>query len=223
MQIGLVNADQTSFPNLALMKLSAHHKANGSDVELAAPGTTYDRLLVSKVFTYTDDGAEYECDGRIIKRGGSGISMTKSLRSDIEHLMPDYDLYGLNYSLGFLTRGCDRRTKTMKVVYIAGPFRADHAWGIECRVRCAEEAALQVAEIGAMPLCPHTNTRFFHGLLTDEFWLEGTMELLRRCDAVYLVPGWQHSSGTLAELQEAADLGLPVFESRERLRSWIEE
>lgn len=109
----------------------------------------------------------------------------------------------------------------MKVVYIAGKFRGPTSWHVEKNVRRAEEAALSVAEAGAMPLCPHTMTRHFHGLLNDQFWLDGTMELLRRCDAVFLARGWEGSVGTALELGEARDLGKPVFVEIEKLSQWL--
>ena len=74
----------------------------------------------------------------------------------------------------------------MKVIYIAGPFRGDTSWQIECNVRDAEALGLEVARAGAMPLIPHANTRFFDGELTDDFWLRGTLALLR---AVFMAAG----------------------------------
>jgi len=121
-----------------------------------------------------------------------------------------------------------RRVDEMKVVYIAGPFTGATAWDIEQNVRRAEEAALEVAGLGAMPLCPHTNSRFFYGQNTPEFWYEGTMELLRRCDAILLLPDWQESKGCIAEEAEAKRLGLPRFPIahygwRQRLSRFVEE
>ena len=109
----------------------------------------------------------------------------------------------------------------MKIVYIAGPFRGETAWDIERNVRLAETAALEVARLGAMPMCPHTNTRFFHGQCTEFFWVEGTLELLRRCDAVLLVGEWQKSSGSRGEEAEAARLSLPIFQDLEKLHEWL--
>jgi len=111
----------------------------------------------------------------------------------------------------------------MKVVYVAGPFRGNTPWDVECNVRRAEALALNVARVGAMPLTPHCNTRFFDGQLDDAFWLEGTMELLRRCDAVVLAPYWQLSEGTKGEIAEAEALNLPVFEELEALVAWLNE
>lgn len=109
----------------------------------------------------------------------------------------------------------------MIVVFIAGPFRGETAWEVERNIRRAEDLAFEVAVAGAMPLCPHTNTRFFDGTLTDEFWLDGTMELLRRCDAVIMTDDWKRSSGARAEKAEAARIGIPVFENLGALIEWL--
>ena len=108
------------------------------------------------------------------------------------------------------------------VVYIAGPYRAANAWLVERNVRAAEALALEVAELGAVPLCPHTMTRHFEGTLTEQYWLDATLELMRRCDVVLLVPGWKQSEGTRGEVAEAVRLGLPVFRSLAEVREWVE-
>jgi len=109
----------------------------------------------------------------------------------------------------------------VKIVYICGPFRAPTPWAVEQNVRRAEAIALEVAERGAMPLCPHTNTRFFNGLLSDQFWIEGTAELLRRCDAIFRLQGWFRSEGSKGETLLAAELGIPIFDYLEDLEAWI--
>lgn len=87
----------------------------------------------------------------------------------------------------------------MLVIYVAGPFRAPTQWGIAENIRHAERYGLMVAENGAMPLIPHANTAHFHGLNSDQFWLDGTIELLKRCDGAVFIPGWQRSSGSRGE------------------------
>jgi len=111
----------------------------------------------------------------------------------------------------------------MKVVYVAGPFRAATAWEIEQNVRAAEVVALRVWRAGAVALCPHANSRHYHGDAADELFIEGTLELLRRCDAILLVEGWERSTGARGERVEAERLGLPVFtEDRfDQLEQWI--
>lgn len=66
MKIGLVDVDGkgNGFPNLALMKIAAYHKAQGDEVEWANPMFgKYDKVYKSKVFTFSeDDGDIYDCE-----------------------------------------------------------------------------------------------------------------------------------------------------------------
>lgn len=100
----------------------------------------------------------------------------------------------------------------MKVYYVAGPYRADSERGVVENIRNAEAVAIQIWKTGHAALCPHKNTALFGGICPDEIWLSGGLELLRRCDGMVLVPGWEGSEGTKAEMQLAFDLGLPVME-----------
>jgi hypothetical protein len=111
----------------------------------------------------------------------------------------------------------------LPVVYIAGPYRAPTPWQVLGNVRAAQEVALQVWKLGAVALCPHSNTGLFDGECVDEIWLEGDLELLRRSDALLLTEGWQASRGAQREYQLAVELGLPVFEVLGRLKRWVEE
>ena len=107
----------------------------------------------------------------------------------------------------------------MMTVYIAGPFRGPNRWTVKRNVQVAREWALRVAEAGHVPVCPHAMYEDFDGLLTDRFWLDATMELMRRCDAVVMIPGWEDSAGARGELKEALSLGMPCWEQRDGLPS----
>lgn len=115
----------------------------------------------------------------------------------------------------------------MKVIYIAGPFRAapvvsdlPNMWGAQENVMRAMRVALEVWRAGMVALCPHANTMFFTGAAPDEIWLEGDLELLRRCDALLLTPDWDTSSGARAERIVAEQHGIPVFTDLAALRAW---
>ena len=99
----------------------------------------------------------------------------------------------------------------MKIIYIAGPFRAPTSWEIEQNVRKAEEIAFKVIQEGAMPLCPHANTRFFHGSAESDFFIQGYLEILHRCDAIMMIAGYSISEGSIIELKKAKKLGMPIF------------
>lgn len=107
------------------------------------------------------------------------------------------------------------------VVYVAGPFRGKNAWEVENNIRRAEELAFKVWEMGVAAICPHCNGRFFSGTLTDSTWLDGDLEIMRRCDAVILAPGWEKSEGTAAEIKEASSKGIPIFYNVGELFEWV--
>lgn len=113
MLIGLIDVDGHSFPNLALMKISASHKLKGDDVQWWNGFLKYDKVYMSKVFdaTYTED-VQTCINADEIVRGGTGYGLTNKLPSEVEYIMPDYSLYGIdNQAIGFLTRGCPRHCK----------------------------------------------------------------------------------------------------------------
>ena len=91
----------------------------------------------------------------------------------------------------------------MKVVYIAGPYRADTPHGIVENIRRAEDVAITYWRRGYAVICPHKNTALLDGACPDETWLKGDLELLRRCDIIVMMKGYEHSTGARAELQEA--------------------
>lgn len=122
-KIGLIDVDGHNFPNIPLMKISAWHKSQGDSVEWYDPmfSDDMDIVYMSKVFSFTEDYA-YPIRAKQIIKGGSGycISLEKGkevfdksadaeLPYEIEHIYPDYSIYGItDTAYGFLTRGCPR-------------------------------------------------------------------------------------------------------------------
>lgn len=111
MKISLLDADGHNFPNPALMKLSAWHKAQGDEVDWYSPlFSKPDKIYASKVFTYTPDYTNYAARDPEPIRGGTGYSVTCKLPDEVESMQPDYTIYpDFNPALGFLTRGCIRQ------------------------------------------------------------------------------------------------------------------
>ena len=112
MNIGLLAVD-SSYPNLALMKLSTYHKAEGDTVEWYNPFTHYDKVYMAKVFTFTPDYGYY-INSYCVERGGTGYDLQKVLLPEIDRMQPDYCLYpqiDQKTAYGFLTRGCPNRCR----------------------------------------------------------------------------------------------------------------
>ena len=119
----MIDVDGHNFPNIALMKLSAYHKAKGDSVEWYNPlfSEDMDIVYMSKVFSFTSDYM-YPIRAKKIIKGGSGYcielidgkehynrSKDIQLPYEVEHIYPDYSLYNItDTAYGYLSRGCPR-------------------------------------------------------------------------------------------------------------------
>jgi len=105
----------------------------------------------------------------------------------------------------------------MKVIYVAGPYRAKTEWGLVQNIRHAEQASIKLWREGWAVICPHKNTSFLGGAVHDgddgdsSIWLDGDLEILRRCDAIFMLNGWTNSEGARKEFELACELRLGVF------------
>lgn len=130
-RILLVDVD-SKIANLALMKLSAYHKARGDEVYLTRRGSPplewggrADRAYVSCVFTWNRERALKMVHGCVeVVFGGTGIDYGR-LRPDVEAFAPDYSLYGSDYAVGFCNRGCLRKCQFCCVPQLEGAIRQD--------------------------------------------------------------------------------------------------
>lgn len=120
MKVGLYAPD-SKIPNLPLMKLSAFHKSKGDDVSFFSPllNGSYDIVYVSKVF---NKKIYYTPHSNKVVYGGSGYALKTSLPYEIEHIYPDYSLYGIDYAMGFVTRGCNNNCPFCIVSKKEGPL-----------------------------------------------------------------------------------------------------
>ena len=125
MDIGLIDVDGHNFPNLALMRISAWHKAQGDLVEWWWSDLVhYDIVYMSKIFSdaYSPDVPEPMNADKVIK-GGTGYCITlgsdgkehfddsknTKLPKEIEKMFPDYSIYPqYGFAVSMTSRGCPR-------------------------------------------------------------------------------------------------------------------
>lgn len=110
------------------------------------------------------------------------------------------------------------------LIYVAGRYRAATREAVAANIEAARQVGIEAARLGWYPVIPHANTAHMEHDLShgDEFWLAGTLELMTRCDAVVLVPGWETSVGTAGEIAKADQIHLPVFRALDTLPSAAE-
>ena len=125
MKIGLLDVDYTGFPNIALGKICRYHKSKGDAVEWYKHLSEYDKVYLSKIFTFSPDYGYY-INSREVEKGGTGYDLHKTLPEAVDRLQPDYSIYpqvDRHTAYGFLTRGCPNRCKWCVVPIKEGAIR----------------------------------------------------------------------------------------------------
>jgi hypothetical protein len=111
----------------------------------------------------------------------------------------------------------------MKLIYVAGPYSAPTEYEVQLNIAKAEAAALEIWKTTrAAAICPHKNTAHWGGALTHDEFIAGDLEMIRRCDAVFLLDGWERSKGAREEYNFAMEHGIFVFYNLEVLVEWID-
>ena len=104
----------------------------------------------------------------------------------------------------------------MKLIYIAGAYRAKTAYERQRNINAAWKAGAELIAHPCnngefFPIIPHMNTANMDGLESDEYFLAGTMETMTRCDGVWnICKGWP-SEGVRGEIVRAVKINMPIF------------
>jgi len=126
-----------------------------------------------------------------------------------------------------------RRPSRRNLIYLAGPIRGKTPTdrrAIRRNVKRAKLASQELWRRGWNVHCPHmntdlpdegdTNTEAQDKQLGFDDFIAGDKEIISRCDAVVILPGWRDSQGTLDEIQFAADRCIPVVTLEHMLPGW---
>ncbi len=109
----------------------------------------------------------------------------------------------------------------MKKIYIAGKLSA---YGMEYLNNCSKMIswAKKVRDLGFAVFVPFLDLLevLQAGDMNYENVFNNSAEWLKVSDAVFLVPGWETSKGTLREIEIAEENNIPVFENIDKLREW---
>lgn len=135
MRVGLIEFPRKStLPNVALMRLSAYHKAHGNEVELNPSALEPpDVLYISTLFTWqrrqVEELAAYFRAQSDVQIGGSGWDLSPRLPLEVDAMSNDYDLFGIDYGIGYSSRGCIRHCAFCPVPRAEGGMREASAIG----------------------------------------------------------------------------------------------
>ena len=101
----------------------------------------------------------------------------------------------------------------MKIIYVAGRYRARTWLGKVWNIWKARRVAQRLWKEGWVVICPHLNTAMF-----DEKYpyIAGDCEIVKRCDAIYMMKNWEKSEGAKIELATAKNSGIEIIYAERR-------
>ena len=112
----------------------------------------------------------------------------------------------------------------MKRIYISGAYSADNVLDVLRNIGRGQKMAAKLFSLGFAPFCPWHDKSFVTDRPDDEFTVEQFYEYslawLVVSDAMFLLPGWEKSAGTVKEHRYCLDNGIPMFETIGGLILW---
>ena len=110
----------------------------------------------------------------------------------------------------------------MKKIYIAGPYDGKNVIEVLGNIRRGLQMARTLMGLGFAVFCPFLDflIAFMGEDLPIEMYRANSLEWVKACDAVILLPGWENSGGVKAEIDLALNLRVPVFDNVEMLVDW---
>ena len=103
----------------------------------------------------------------------------------------------------------------MKKVYVAGAYSADNVLDVLKNIGIGEDICAELFLRGFAPFCPWHDKDFVikrpYSKYTIEMFYNYSIEWLKVCDVMFVIDGWEKSSGTKKEIKIAEELGLPIY------------
>lgn len=117
--------------------------------------------------------------------------------------------------------------KKIVLVYISGSYRANTIGKMKINIEDAWRRGLEVLnwsndsnKVIFYPVIPHKCSEFMDGVISDDNFLAATLELMKRCDAVAIVAGYESSVGVQEEIRMAKELNIRTYYPFEKPSRW---
>lgn len=114
-----------------------------------------------------------------------------------------------------------------RIVYISGKYSNGDTEkeGREQNIRLARAYAMDIWDLGAAVICPHTNCSYFddHCTSTLDDFIQGDLAMLHGVDAMFMLPNWKGSKGAKTEYEYAKEIGVPIFVTKRGLKRFLKD
>ena len=100
-------------------------------------------------------------------------------------------------------------------VYVAGKYSDNNVLSVLRNIKHGISVATKIMKLGHSPFCPWLDYQFIlmeqgETLNVDDFY-RYSMDWLKVSDCLVVLDGWESSTGTIAEIETAKKLGIPIY------------
>ncbi len=112
----------------------------------------------------------------------------------------------------------------MITVYVAGSYNSDNIIKTLNNIHFGTKKCVELLKLGFVPFCPWLDFQFqfYDTSLTIEDYYRYSLGWLAKSDIVYVLPNFEKSNGTIAEIKKAKELGIPIVHSDKELFAFSE-
>ena len=107
----------------------------------------------------------------------------------------------------------------MKKIYVAGKYSADNVIDVLHNIREGIKISAKLIKMGYSPFCPWLDHQFsFYEDISVEEYYKYSIDFLKVCDAMLVLPHSENSKGTQKEIIIAENMGMPIYYSLEEIK-----
>lgn len=115
--------------------------------------------------------------------------------------------------------------KKIKRVYVAGAYSSDNVMGVFNNMKKGLRMSVEIALLGFYPFAPWLDYLFTlisreGEELTLDWYYNYSLDFLSVCDAMFVLPNFENSKGTLREIEFAQKHRIPIFYDLEKLSQY---
>ena len=96
-----------------------------------------------------------------------------------------------------------------KLVYVIGAYSGD----VKKNIEIAEGVSIALIYAGYHVITPHKNTagyeQYENDIITYQTWIDMDLNILSRCDAIFIMESAKNSKGSQIEIAFAKEHGIP--------------
>ncbi len=97
-------------------------------------------------------------------------------------------------------------------------------YSIDDNIEIAKKYATLLWEMGFTVHCPHLNTAHFEQTCACKLqgYLDGDIVVLKRCDAIFMLPNWKYSKGAKIEYNVAKMRDMKILMNLKEAENWLD-